>query len=177
MDEAKLRAWWSHRQGLDGSLDGKSAAEVLERAGWARSVGGVGPYLTLFARAGISSLDGLVLLRRDLRSLIAAKDRETRVFIEKEYKAVGGLSDLADHAIFERGRLIGLWEFDPETGSVAWMCFDKKDKALTDAVALTERFVQSDLGDARSFSLDNPKSRAPRIQAIRKAGSQEAARA
>ena len=53
MDHDKLRAWWSHRQGLDGSLSGASAAEVLERSGWARSVGGVGPYLTLFARAQI----------------------------------------------------------------------------------------------------------------------------
>src|SRR6267378_2964502 len=41
MDQSKLRAWWSHRQGLDGSLEGKSAAEVLGRVGWARSVGGV----------------------------------------------------------------------------------------------------------------------------------------
>lgn len=54
MDEAKLRAWWSHRQGLDGSLQGRTSAEVLERSGWARSVGGVGPYVTLFSRAGIS---------------------------------------------------------------------------------------------------------------------------
>ena len=54
MDQAKLRAWWAHRQGLDGSLAGKSAAEVLEKVGWARSVGGVGPYLTLFSRAGLS---------------------------------------------------------------------------------------------------------------------------
>jgi len=54
MDEFKLRAWWSHRQGLDGRLDGKPAAEVLERTGWARSVGGVNPYLTLYARGGIS---------------------------------------------------------------------------------------------------------------------------
>src|SRR5436309_2809969 len=52
MNEARLRAWWSQRQGLDGSLDGKTPAEVLERSGWARSVGGVGPYLTLHARAG-----------------------------------------------------------------------------------------------------------------------------
>src|SRR5438034_10436871 len=51
---ARLQAWWAHRQGLDGTLAGKSAAEVLERTGWARSVGGVGPYLTLFSRAGIS---------------------------------------------------------------------------------------------------------------------------
>src|SRR5579872_1924150 len=51
--ETKLRAWWSHRQGLDGSLTGKSAAEVLARTGWARSIGGAAPYLTLFARAGL----------------------------------------------------------------------------------------------------------------------------
>ena len=33
MDEQRLRAWWWKRQGLDGSLHGKSAAEVLERSG------------------------------------------------------------------------------------------------------------------------------------------------
>src|SRR5579864_4149387 len=52
LDE-KLRAWWSHKQGLDGSLAGETACSVLEKTGWARSVGGVGPYLTLFSRAGI----------------------------------------------------------------------------------------------------------------------------
>ena len=54
MDPVRLRAWWSHKQALDGSLAGASAGEVLDRTGWARSVGGVGPYLTLFARAGLS---------------------------------------------------------------------------------------------------------------------------
>jgi hypothetical protein len=48
-----LRAWAWHRQGLDGSLAGRSSSEVFARAGWARSVGGANPYLTLFARAGI----------------------------------------------------------------------------------------------------------------------------
>src|SRR5579862_7454744 len=51
--DPKLRAWWSHRQGLDGSLAGQSAREVLNRTGWSRSVGGASPYLTLFARAGL----------------------------------------------------------------------------------------------------------------------------
>ena len=54
MDTKKLRAWWSHRQGLDGRLIGKSAPEVLAETGWARSVGGVGPYFTLFSRGRIS---------------------------------------------------------------------------------------------------------------------------
>ena len=30
---------------------------MLERSGWSRSVGGCGPYLTLFARAGLSRAD------------------------------------------------------------------------------------------------------------------------
>ncbi|WOH19424.1 crosslink repair DNA glycosylase YcaQ family protein [Paenarthrobacter sp. GOM3] len=50
----RLRAWAWHKQGLDGSLQGKTSGEVLDHAGWARSVGGANPYLTLFARAGIS---------------------------------------------------------------------------------------------------------------------------
>jgi hypothetical protein len=54
VDASKVRAWYAHRQGLDGSLQGKSPAEVFEHAGWARSVGGVSPYLTLFSRAGIT---------------------------------------------------------------------------------------------------------------------------
>jgi hypothetical protein len=54
MDAAKLRAWWFHRQGLDGTMTGKASAEVLARAGWARSVAGSGPYLALFARSGLS---------------------------------------------------------------------------------------------------------------------------
>src|ERR1700674_1246961 len=53
-NSVKMRAWWSYRQGLDGALAGASAAALLERGGWARSVGGAGPYLTLFSRSGIS---------------------------------------------------------------------------------------------------------------------------
>src|SRR6476620_8629504 len=48
-----LRAWAWHRQGLDGSLDGRTSQEALAAAGWARSVGGANPYLTRFARARI----------------------------------------------------------------------------------------------------------------------------
>src|SRR5262245_20556884 len=53
MDQTKLRAWWWQRQGLDGSLGGKKPAAILETSGWARSVGGVGPYLGLYSRGGI----------------------------------------------------------------------------------------------------------------------------
>src|SRR5689334_11068828 len=52
--EETIRSWWSTRQGLDGRLAGKTSAEVLEKTGWSRSVGGSGPYLALFSRAGLS---------------------------------------------------------------------------------------------------------------------------
>jgi hypothetical protein len=395
MDQSKIRAWYAHRQGLDGSLDGKSAAEVLGRTGWARSVGGTGPYLTLFARAGLSreeidtsvakleihelpsargctyvlpasdfalgltvgrgfsdemktaeklgvtekeidklcgaviaglakrpldpeglrdvtgsavrnlgvagqkkgltttlpvalgklqangvirripvngrldqqrylytlwrpnplrsfklpieqahtqlahrffswigpatiaefqwfsglgvkaakiaveplklepikagddrlllpddrtkleafktpkdphyvlvaSLDSIALLRRDLKGMLDPKDMDRQVFVERDTKPLGGLADLPSHAILDRGRVVGLWEYDTSTNSIAWMAFVKKDRALQDAVARTEQYVREQLGDARSFSLDSPKSRAPRVEALRKAAA------
>jgi hypothetical protein len=116
----------------------------------------------------VSSLDGITLLRRNLASVIDASDLEQQVATDKALKPVGGLADLPSHGIFDRGRLIGLWEFDPEDGTVAWSTFTKPDKALEKAVAATEAFVRADLGDARSFSLDSPKSRAPRIAALRR---------
>jgi len=54
MDQSTLRAWWAHRQGLDGSFTQASSEVILDRSGWARSVGGANPYLTLYARAGVS---------------------------------------------------------------------------------------------------------------------------
>ena len=75
--------------------------------------------------------------------------------------------DLPSHAILDRGRLVGLWEYDPEAGSIAWTAWIK-DRAVDEAVARTEAYVRDQLGDARSFSLDSPKSRAPRIAALRK---------
>ena len=394
MDEQKLRAWWWKRQGLDGSLHGKSAAEVLERSGWARSVGGVSPYLTLFSRAGISrqqaddaaakqqihelpsargctyvlpttdfalglkvgeafagaemktayklgvtdkevdklceavlkalakgplapddireatgdasrnlgeegkkkgmittlplafgrlqalgeirriptngrldqqryqytlwrpnplsrfklssqeatielarryfrwigpatasefqqfagigvkdskaavealklvpiepdsdrlmfpedreefqamkvpakpqysllgSIDSILLLRRDLSLLVDSTDTKRPEIKNPAAKAGSALLDLPDHAILDRGRVIGLWEYDVDSKSIVWVTFGVKDKALAAVVESTEKYVRDDLGDARSFSLDSPKSRIPRIQVLTKA--------
>ena len=380
-DLAKLRAWYAHRQGLDGSLEGKSPSDVLQRAGWARSVGGVSPYLALFARAGITreetdaaakklqiyelpsargctyvlpasdfalglaagqefcgeikvalklgvtekeidklcdavlsalekgpldpdglreaagkavrnlgpegkkkgltttlpvALDKLQAsgdIRRvpingrfdqqryqyalwrpnplrgfklspeevhielarkyfawiapasaadfqrfsglGVRATKAALDplrlepTETapghqRLFLpgdraqfdafkpskEPRYSLLGSidslfellaggrqafsdhpLTDLPGHAIVDRGRLIGIWEYDLSAESIAWVSFIKKNRALQDAVTRTEDFVRDQLGDARSFSLDSSQSRAPRVAALRKAAA------
>src|SRR5687767_13940142 len=54
VERPRIRAWWFHRQGLDGSYENTDAQGVLKRSGWARSVGGVGPYLTFFSRGAIT---------------------------------------------------------------------------------------------------------------------------
>jgi hypothetical protein len=115
----------------------------------------------------VGSLDSIAALRRDVKTLLDAGDFEREVIAEKGKRAISAFSDLPDHAIIDRGRLVGLWEFDPETQSIAWMSFVKKSKPLEAAVRAAEAFVREDLGDARSFSLDSPKSRAPRIAALR----------
>jgi hypothetical protein len=118
-----------------------------------------------------SSIDGVSLLRRDLAGMCEAADLNRKWFVEKEYKTGSGLMDLPSHGIFDRGRLVGLWEYDTATESIAWMSFIAKNKDLDKAVKSTETYVREQLGDARSFSLDSPKSRAPRVEALRKAGA------
>jgi len=115
----------------------------------------------------VSGIDGITLLKRNAKDLIDGSD-QIALFRSKAYST--GLTDLPSHGILENGRVVGLWEYDPDAGSVAWTSFIGKNKDLSKAVAETEEYVRSGLGDARSFSLDSPKSRAPRIEALRKAG-------
>jgi hypothetical protein len=118
----------------------------------------------------VSCIDSIVLLRRRLVDLLAPGDLKRKVYGEKGMLEAGTIGDLPSHAILDRGRIVGLWEFDPSQESIAWTSFGVKDKKLDAAVARTERYVQEQLGDARSFSLDSPKSRVPRIEALRAAG-------
>ena len=116
----------------------------------------------------VSSLDPITANRRELQSMLDPIDRERSVLVDTTTKALGTLVDLPSHAILDRGRLIGLWEFDVDSGAIVWATFDgKRNKTLASAVEETETWVREELGDARSFSLDSPKSRAGRIAALR----------
>jgi len=125
------------------------------------------PYYVL-----VSSIDAIALLCRTLSTMLDPKDAERQVFVDRGTQPLGTIADLPSHAILNRGRIVGLWEYDTTTQSIAWTAFIKKDQALEQAVARTERYVREQLGDARSFSLDSPKSRAPRVAALRKAAGQ-----
>lgn len=88
-------------------------------------------------------------------------------FVREELARMEGARE--SNPIFDRGRLVGRWDFDTDAMEIVWAA-TVKDKALEEAVRRTETFVREDLGDARGFSLDSPKSRRPRIEALRKAG-------
>ncbi len=119
----------------------------------------------------LGSIDSLFLLRNDFKGALDPKDLERKVLVNSGMKSLDALTDLPSHAIVDRGRLVGLWEYDQATESIAWVSFVKEDKGLQEAVTCTENFVREQLGDARSFSLDSPKSRAPRIAALRQSAA------
>jgi hypothetical protein len=115
----------------------------------------------------VANIDSHLLLRRDLPNLIDPLDAEREMVGEKGPKKIGSLQDLSNHAILDRGRVVGIWEFDPSSQEVVWHSFVEPSDDLPAAISRTEDFIRSDLGDMRSFSLDSPASRAPALQAIR----------
>ena len=116
----------------------------------------------------LAGIDALILLRRDLPALVDPADLDP---VTAKERAGGALTDLPDHMIVDRGRIIGLWQFDPDAGEVVWWTYPTPDDALHAEVARTETYLREQLGDARSFSLDSPKSRRPRLTALRAAAT------
>lgn len=115
----------------------------------------------------VAGIDGIHLLHRDIGRLLDPVDADRQAPGEKPGRTLGALADPPCHLIVDRGRIVGLWEFDPDSGSIAYEAFVPVDDELRAAIARTEAYAREDLGDVRSFSLDSPKSRAPRIVALR----------
>ena len=112
----------------------------------------------------LGSIDGISLLRQGLDNLADEADRKHKLL-----KSVSGsVLSLPSHGIYDRGRLVGLWEYDPESRAIAWASFIPKNRDLSSAVERTEAYVRDQLGDARAFSLDSPKSRVARIEGLLK---------
>lgn len=115
----------------------------------------------------LSSLDSITTLRRNVVSLLDPDDAEKPLPIDRKKEAAGALSDLPCHGIFDRGRLIGFWEYDYDKSEIVAFTFIKQDKQLKAKIDQMTAYIQGELGDARSFSLDSPKSRQGRIAELR----------
>jgi len=117
----------------------------------------------------LAGIDGLHLLHRDLPRLVDPVDADRPVPASRAGRSFGTEADPQSHIVVDRGRIVGFWEYDTEAGEIVHQLFVPADAALRAAIARTEAFVRDELGDARGFSLDSPKSRAPKIAAIRAA--------
>jgi hypothetical protein len=117
----------------------------------------------------LAGIDGLNLLRRDLPLLVDPADAQRPVPGAKAGRVFGAEADPPCHVVVDRGRIVGFWEYDTQRHEIVHQLFVPLDSALEEALARTESFVREELGDARGFSLDSPKSRAPRITAMRAA--------
>ena len=115
----------------------------------------------------IPSLDNLVHLRREVAPLLDPEDAMRPAWGEDRPRAGGALAELSHHAIVDRGRLVGYWDWDGRTGEMVWATYTPPTAAIRAAVARTEAFVRDDLGDARTFSLDAPEGRGERLAFLR----------
>lgn len=117
-------------------------AAVLERSGWARTVGGVNPYLTLFSRAGTTR---------------AAADAAAKAHAILELPCARGCTHVVPAADFALALRLG-----QGTGEAAELKSAKKYLGVTDR--------EVDHLCSRS-STDSLESRRPRIAAIRQASA------
>lgn len=118
----------------------------------------------------VSNLDAMFLHRRNIADHLEAADRTRPMQGQKQLTELGSVMELTNQAILDRGRIVGLWEFDPAAGEIVWHAFVPADEEMRAAVRETETFIRDELGDARTFSLDSPASRQPKLDALRAAG-------
>jgi hypothetical protein len=114
----------------------------------------------------LAGTDSMVLLRRNSADLFDERDKGRKVLDS----TLALQADLPDHPILDRGRIIGLWQYDPEKERIAHWLFDSVTAATGQRIAEVEAWIRAELGDFRSFSLDSPASRKDRIDALDAAG-------
>lgn len=114
----------------------------------------------------LAGTDSLVLHRRNAADLFAEEDQSRKML----NATLALQADLPDHPILDRGRIIGLWQYDPGRERIASWLFSGRTPAVEQRIAEVEAWIREDLGDFRSFSLDSPASRQERIDALDAAG-------
>lgn len=110
----------------------------------------------------LAGTDALFLLRRNAADHFADEDQDRQLLSAR----LALQADLPDHPIVDRGRIIGLWQYDPGEERIAHWLFNGATNATKHRIKEVEAFIREDLGDFRSFSLDSPQSRQKRIDAI-----------
>lgn len=115
----------------------------------------------------VSSLDTILMGRRDLLSITAEADRTRPAYQEKGVVSIGSISDVSSHMIIDRGQIAGFWDYDPAEHKIVSHLWRQPTKQFQEELERTEAFIRDEIGDARSFSLDSPASRQGRLEFLR----------
>lgn len=121
----------------------------------------------------VGSLDPAVLTRWEIEPLLEEVDKGRETATDKAAVPITSLQDLYSNAILDRGRLVGLWEYDPFAKELVSVSFVPRTPPLTQAIEAMEAFVREQLEDCRSFSLDSPESRKPKLAILREMAAKE----
>lgn len=112
----------------------------------------------------ISSLDSLFLSRRDITPFVPSNQLD-RIKLVRE-KAGANLMEIPCHALVDRGEVVGLWEYDSFEKLVVLTQLRKLENIEVELNNINA-YIQAELGDVRSFSLDSPESRKPLLERLR----------
>ena len=123
----------------------------------------------------LAGTDSLVLLRRNAGELLDEDGTETAPTGRQVMAPFGLQADLPDHPILDRGRIIGLWQYEPGKERIVPWLFHTTTPAVTGRIAHVEAWIREDLADFRAFSLDAPATRQTRIDALAASAADAAA--
>ena len=118
--------------------------------------------------------DNYQSFRRGLAPFLAARAQKRKVLDSRNREvALGELESLHHNAIVLQGRLVGLWEYDPEEERVVWSTLEDMPatsrKTLAIAIEDLEDFIRAELGDVRLYSIDTGAKRRDRINSVKSA--------
>ncbi len=114
----------------------------------------------------LSSIDSWIHLRRNLPSLLDPADAERTLPNGDQLQGANTLKDIDSHPIVMDGTVVGIWEYDYDAQEIAAWTW-RPCAAVSQVIEETGQWIADELGDFRSFSLDSPKSRVPRIELLR----------
>lgn len=93
---------------------------------------------------------------------------------------IGQAKHMSARCVVGDGKVVGLWDFDPDAGEVVYRCFAPVAAAtrarLDRAAGETSKFLADDLGHGRSFSLDTDDELRKRSAWVRGMGAKPTAR-
>jgi hypothetical protein len=117
--------------------------------------------------------DNLVALRGGPAILVhsAHHGLSVPVWGSAKKEKLGEARYMSFRSVVAEGKVVGFWEYDPDSKKAIFACFDKVKpptrKRLAEAAAEVSKFIAQDLGHGRSFSIDTEDELRKRVKLVR----------